>query len=622
MNAERQPWPAWISPRAIPVVLGILLVALLGATSLPERAHSQTRDQTRDEGPPPIERYPGAPSWPKDFEVGLEAARAFAYYFGIVETDSLLDRVSDIGYRIASQTGQPDYLYTFNILDMDDPNALALPGGFIFITKGMLDQGLSDDALAHVLGHELAHVTGRHFARADKVETLLSLLQTAVTVAAVIATPNSSSGGYDYDENTGNYRMSASGKLAALQGTTIFGGLFRELLVRGYSRGLEVEADQVGRKYAGRAGYSMGGGVELMTQLEERTYENREYGYWTTHPLFEERILKAKAAVSGSGSSAPPSEVAIRSYRTEVQARLARLAETIKNDDLALFLFETALRVGPTGSQTVSIAREKLEREIAFERRQPDILRRLTPIAAEYDSLLDAVHAAPQGISETEIRRITTGRDEIVLERKNVREKARERVSRPSVGVRILETYLENFPADSLATELRFRLAEQYRLTKRADEAALQVDGLLSELLGKSPPDTALVQRSLEAMRGILPETKELVTNQKLLLESRSDSVRIWASTRLGTLAADLDSLEIGSRFLASYPHAKEAEIVQAKVEELALARYRQARLAEGLGDFQDALDGYHAVALLAPSTKASEQARAGIERIGAREAR
>jgi hypothetical protein len=416
--------------------------------------------------------------------------------------------------------------------------------------------------------------------------------------------------------------MSASGKLAALQGTTIFGGLFRELLVRGYSRGLEVEADQVGRKYAGRAGYSMSGGIELMTKLEERTYENREYGYWTTHPLFDERILKAKAAVTGGGAPTPPSEAEVRSYRTEVQVRMARLAETIKNDDLSLFLFETALRVGPTGPQTVSIAREKLEREVAFERRQPDILRRYTPIAAEYDSLLGAVHEAPQGIAETEIRRITTGRDEIVLERKNVREKARKRVASPSVGVRILETYLENFPEDSLATELRFRLAEQYRLTKRADQAALQVDDLLSGLLAEPSPDTALVERSLDAMRVILPETKELVTNQKLLQASRSDSVRIWASRRLETIAVGLDSLEIGSRFLASYPHSKEAEVVQGRVEELAHARYLQARLHESLGAYQDALDGYHAVALLAPSTKASEQARAGIERIGARESR
>lgn len=574
------------------------------------------------EGPPPIERVPGAPPWPEDFEIGLEAARAFAYYFGIVETDSLLQRVTEIGYRVASQSGSPGYLYTFNILDMDDPNALALPGGFIFLTRGMLAQGLSDAALAHVLGHELAHVTERHFARSEKIQTLLSLLQTAVTVAAVIVTPDSDSGGYDYDEITGQVRSSASGKLAALQGTTIFGGVFRELLVRGYSRGLEVEADQVGRRYAGRAGYGMGGGLELMTKLEERTYENREYGYWTTHPLFEERIIKAKAAADGGGGTTAPPEAEIRAYRTEVQSRLARLAETIVNDDLAQFLFESALRVGPPGPQTVAIARQKLERQAAFERRKPDLLRRYTAIAAEYDSLLQEIHAAPEGIADTEIRRITTGRDEIALERQNLRAKARDRVSAPGAGIHYIETYLENFPEDSLATELQFRLAEQYRLTRRADEAALQMDQILGAELQSSPGDTSLITRSTELLRALVPETRELVTNERLLRTSRSDSVRSWAAARLGFLASELDSLEIGSRFLATYPESPEAAVVAERVEELALARYRQARLHESLGAFQDALDGYHAVALLAPGTEAAEQARAGIERIGAREQR
>lgn len=601
--------------RRLPTVLGLLAILALVGLGLADAA----RSQMRPEGPPPVERTPDAPPWPKDFEIGLEAARAFAYYFGLVRTDSLVSRVTEIGYQVASQAGHPEYLFTFNILDMDDPNALALPGGFIFITKGMLDQGLSDQALAHVIGHEIAHVTSRHFARSEKVESLLSLLQTAVTVAAVIATPESNSGGYDYDETTGQYRLSASGKMAALQGTTIFGGLFRELLVRGYSRGLEVEADQVGRKYAGRAGYQMSGGIELMTKLEERTYENREYGYWTTHPLFEERIIKARAAVDGSVMTPPPAQE-VRSYRTEIQARMARLAETIKNDDLALFLFETALRVGPSGPQTVSIARQKLERQVAFERRKPDIFREYTPIAAEYDSLLDAVHAAPQGIAETEIRRITTSRDELVLDRKNIREKARDRVLAPTAGVQTLETYLVNFPEDSLATDLRFRLAEQYRLTKRADRAALELDDLLVESLGSEPPDTTQVTRSLDAIRRTIPDTKELVTNQRLILTTPSDSVRSWATSHLEVLAADLDSLEIGSRFLASYPHSEQADVVQQKVEELANIRYRKARLHESLGNYQEALDGYHAVALLAPSTEASKQARAGIERISARE--
>src|SRR5690606_10666816 len=171
------------------------LTAVLAVAQLcwvPAEVVAQSSGQT-PQIPPPVRRTPDAPPWPTDFEMGLEGARIFADYFGVVETDSLLQRVNRIGYQVASQTGHPDYLFTFQILDTPDANAMALPGGFIFITRGILEQGLSDHALAHLFGHELGHVTERHFARSNRVETLLSLVQTAAMVAALVAVPSSPS---------------------------------------------------------------------------------------------------------------------------------------------------------------------------------------------------------------------------------------------------------------------------------------------------------------------------------------------------------------------------------------------------------------------------------------------
>ena len=575
--------------------------------------------------PPPVRRTPDAPAWPTDFEVGLEGARIFADYFGVVETDSLLQRVNRIGYQVASQTGQPDYLFTFQILDTPDANAMALPGGFIFITRGILEQGLSDHALAHLFGHELGHVTERHFARSNRVETLLSLIQTAAMVAALVAVPSSPSGGYDYDEHEQAYRRSVGGKEAAFQGTSIFGSLFSELLSRGYARGLELEADEIGRRFAGRAGHPMSGGVELMSTLRGRIYEDQQFGYWSTHPYFDERLQKASAALDAGGSRPHPSEV--QEYREQTQARLAQLAETVIDDDVAMFLYRCALRANPSGPRTIPVAHQLLARRAQIENRKKDILRSITPIVAGYDSLLTL--AQTEMVTDSERRRLVSERDRLLEERQALYARSVAIVDSPGAGVQFLELFLENYPEDPRRREIVMRLAEQYRLADRPDRAALTLNRLVGEVWGESSPAIELVSqetpakennswraRSVEALRRTVPETTELTTNQRILDTSPSDSVRHWARTRLFELAADFDSLELGSRYLAKYPDSEAADAVRAQIEALAQKRVLQGRLHESLARYQEALDQYNEVILLAPGSKAAATARAGIERV------
>lgn len=601
-NTSRPGRPFW--SRAVGSLLSILLLLEPGTIFA----------QSGSSGPPPIRRSSDAVEWPEDFEIGLEASRFFVESFGSVDDDSLVTRVQDIGYRIACRAGHPDYLFTFNLLDMPDPNALALPGGFIFVTRGMLEQDISDEALGHLLGHEIAHVTERHFARSNRIEGLLTLLQTAIVVAALVAVPNSSSGGYDYDETEGRYRLSAGGKQAAYQGTSIFGGLFRELLVRGYSRGLEMEADEVGRRFAGRAGVPMVGGVELMEELHERIYEDQEFGYWFTHPFFEDRITKARAARDAGGSA--PSDAEVMAYREGIQNRLAVLAKGVLDDDVAFFLYDSALRAGPRGPSGVPVAHERLRRAAASEHRKKEILRSYTPMVAEYDSLLTVVSENPEAFTESAQRRLHADRDDLVKERSKVYEKSRKIVHEPEAGVQFLELFLENFPDDPEAHEIRFRLAEQYRLADRPDEAALALDDLLRDTWTNEDDHFDWQQRTLASIRETLPQTEQLTTNQYILNHTESDSVRQWASSRLFQLASELDSLEIGSHYVAKYPDTEITPMVQERLQVLAQKRVLRARLHESLQRYQEALDEYHQVLLLAPGTNAAIEARAGIERV------
>jgi len=648
----------------------------LGATSFGASSRDAARGDPEDAPEPgPIRRVEGAPAWPKDYETGLQAARAFAHHFGLVEEDSLVQRVNRIGYEVASQSGDRNTLFTFHILDVPEPNALALPGGFIFITRGMMHLHLDDAPLAHLLGHEVAHVTERHFARADRLAGALSLLQAAVLVAAVVAVPSSSSGGYDRDPDTGQLRASLAGKDAAIQGSNIFGSVFRELLVRGYGRGLEMEADERGRRFAGRAGYDMRGGQELMEALHERIFEDQQFGYWQTHPFFTDRIAQARRAVDAGGGT--PSAAEVRDYRERVRARLAALAESVLDDPTAMFLYRAALRAGPEGGSSFEIEHQLLRMRAERLRAAKPVLRAYGPLLADYDSLIalarsvsdapvleapapDApVQRAPLPLQVPEppvvadpdrkgpvegsevrraslegpggagqpwdpqrarlLERMVADRDSLARERDASYEPIREIVQRENAGRAFLELFLTNFPDDPMAPRLRLRLAELYRLAFREDDAALVLAGLPAGTVGApTRADPAWREEAQDALRRLLPDVKEMTTTQKILHSALSDSVRFWATERLAVQASGLDSLEVASHFLETYPEAEIAPVVQAKLEVLAMEHYYAARLNESMREFQTALDLYNELTLLAPRSQGANLAREGVRRIQA----
>jgi predicted Zn-dependent protease len=599
--------------RALPAVAALLLC--LGppaqAGSIAEDgAFGATRESHDAPEPGPIRRTLNAPDWPGDFEIGLQAARAYAYEFGLVEDDTLLARIHRLGYTVTSQCGRPDILFTFHILDVPDANAFALPGGFIFLTRGMADLHLPDAVLANLLGHEASHVVGNHFSRAGRINTALSLLQTAVMVAAMLAPSTGGSSGYDRDPETGLIRQSLAGKDAAIQGTNLFGSVFKELLMRGYSRGLEFEADDRGRRYAARAGYTPGGGVALLEELHQHIYEDQEFGYWRTHPYFEDRVRRARAADLGGVST--PDSLQVAEYRRAISARLSTLAGSVLDEPTAMFLYQSALFAAPGGESSLEVDHRLLQIRRARLREQKPILRAYGPLIADYDSLL---HRA--GSPEVSARAVLDSlrawaraeRDTLDGERRELHPDYREILDRPQAATTFLELFLENYPEDADASAVRLRLAERYRLADRPDEAAIALAELTTE---------TCEERVCDEMRRVLPLTRELTTSQRVLIESRSDSVRSWAAGRLQAQIAELDSLELGSRFLQRYPDSPAAAQVTEKMEGLALERYRRARLFEGMHDRQAALDGYNELILMAPKTKAAAQAREGIERIQA----
>src|SRR4029079_16833584 len=116
----------------------------------------------------------------------LEAAQQALVEYGAWDNAAEMRRVADIGYRLVQASGYTDMPITFYLADMAEPNAFALPGGQIFITRGIIEMGLSDDMLANLLGHELGHVVLQHGVKMERRATLLNVLSQAALIGVMI----------------------------------------------------------------------------------------------------------------------------------------------------------------------------------------------------------------------------------------------------------------------------------------------------------------------------------------------------------------------------------------------------------------------------------------------------
>ena len=213
----------------------------------------------------------------QEVALGLQAAPEMVQQFGGLDPDSKAQaRVRRIGERLVSRTavGQSPYTFEFHLLD--DPktiNAFALPGGQVFLTEGLLRRLETDGQLAGVLGHEIGHVVGRHGAEHIAKQQLTE----GLTGAAVLAT---------YDPNNPSSRNSAA--VAAMIG---------QLVGMRFGRQDELEADELGVRFASETGYDPRSMIGLMKILDQSSEGGRPPEFFSTHPNPENRIQRIQAAI-------------------------------------------------------------------------------------------------------------------------------------------------------------------------------------------------------------------------------------------------------------------------------------------------------------------------------------
>lgn len=198
--------------------------------------------------------------------------------FQDIKNAELTEYLNLIGTTMALNSDKPSTFggYHFAVLDVDEPNAFACPGGTIFVTKGMVKLARSEDELAAVLAHEVAHVNHQDGINAIKSSRWTGVLTLIGTTAAK------------------EYGPRELGQLVTLFEGSI-DDVFKTLVVNGYSRDQEYAADASALAYLSRSGYKPQALADFLKRLNERG--SSEGGILKTHPGTLERIEKVLAAM-------------------------------------------------------------------------------------------------------------------------------------------------------------------------------------------------------------------------------------------------------------------------------------------------------------------------------------
>jgi predicted Zn-dependent protease len=211
-----------------------------------------------------------------DVELGASYAPEIEKQLGgKIPNETVQNYIDSVGQRIAAVSHKPSLKYHFTAVEDDSINAFALPGGYIFITKGMLGKLESEQQLAAILAHETTHVVARDTAAAMSKEIGIGLLLSAVSSAGTS------------------------------EGVITAADLARQILGLRYSRQDEYEADIGGLEYMVRAGYNPRGMLETMQMLEEEGKSARVPEFFSTHPSPANRQAYIRSRIESRYTAAP-----------------------------------------------------------------------------------------------------------------------------------------------------------------------------------------------------------------------------------------------------------------------------------------------------------------------------
>jgi predicted Zn-dependent protease len=212
----------------------------------------------------------------QEVKIGQQAAAEVAQQMGFVDDAKLQAYVAQLGGRLAQHSPRQDVKYEFHAVDMEETNAFALPGGYVYVSRGLLALANSEDELAGVVGHEIGHVAARHSAQRQTRGQIAGIGAVLATLGAAVL------GGGELAQGVGQaVQTGAQGWLAS------------------HSRDQERQADEIGQKLAADTGYdpaAIGTFLgALGREMELKLGEKRKPNFLDSHPSSDERVRSALA---------------------------------------------------------------------------------------------------------------------------------------------------------------------------------------------------------------------------------------------------------------------------------------------------------------------------------------
>ena len=203
-------------------------------------------------------------------KLGEEEDKKVAQEMGLLNDASLDGYVDSLGQRLAKESPRQDVTYRFHVVDMAEPNAFALPGGYVYVTRGLLALVNTEDELAGVVGHEIGHVAARHTVQRISRQGPFALITNLVS--------------------------GVTGFFVPVVGNIVggIGNFAQSLVFSPYSRSQESDADKVGQEIAAKAGWDPAGLGNFLATLgkEEALLADgpRRPSFFDSHPATPDRV--------------------------------------------------------------------------------------------------------------------------------------------------------------------------------------------------------------------------------------------------------------------------------------------------------------------------------------------
>ena len=206
----------------------------------------------------------------QEVAMGRKISQQVEKHYKVLDDSAAQDRVNTIGQKLADVCDRKELVYYFKALDLKEVNAFSLPGGYVYVNRGLLEKVKSDDELAGVLAHEIGHIVARHAVKRLQSSMAYGLLQ-----ALAVGTRTSSE---------------------ALRGAQV---AFSQIFLA-HARGDELMADRLAVRTMKRAGYDPYAMATFLEKLKKILQEKPAAGtYVRTHPYISDRIRVVHEEIEG-----------------------------------------------------------------------------------------------------------------------------------------------------------------------------------------------------------------------------------------------------------------------------------------------------------------------------------